>query len=145
MAHEVLSAKLDQLDGRMNRLHRCIHLCERGCNEQLRQEMDHLRAECEREQNTLQNNLQQSKSDLTALLARSYGQIEEILQQSRTQLQTLTDRALGEESVGENKILLAEYALDFAYQAADRALLLAMEAIETQVCPQKEGVYDERN
>ena len=32
----------------------------------------------------------------------------------------------------EEKILLAEYALDFAVQAANRALLLAMEAIDAQ-------------
>ena len=39
----------------------------------------------------------------------------------------------------EEKILLAEYALDFAHQAADRALLLSMEAIEAQLLQREEG------
>ena len=37
----------------------------------------------------------------------------------------------------EEKILLAEYALDFAIQAADRALLFSMEAIDAQLTQQK--------
>ena len=39
----------------------------------------------------------------------------------------------------EEKILLAEYALDFAHQAADRALLLSMDAINAQMFQQEEG------
>ena len=42
------------------------------------------------------------------------------------------------EAVAEEKILLAEYALDFAQQAADRALLLSMEAIDAQAIQQQE-------
>ena len=37
------------------------------------------------------------------------------------------------DQAAEEKILLAEYALDFAVQAADRALLTAMEAIEAEM------------
>ena len=42
------------------------------------------------------------------------------------------------ETAVEEKLLLAEYALDFAHQAADRALLLSMEAIDAQL-QQQEG------
>lgn len=38
----------------------------------------------------------------------------------------------------EEKILLAEYGLDFAVQAANRALLLAMEAIYAQLTQQEQ-------
>ena len=32
----------------------------------------------------------------------------------------------------EEKLLLAEYAIDFAMQAADRALLISMEAVQAE-------------
>ena len=41
-------------------------------------------------------------------------------------------RPTARSSAAEEKILLAEYALDFAVQTANRALLLAMEAIDAQ-------------
>ena len=40
-------------------------------------------------------------------------------------------------AAAEEKILLAEYALDFALQASNRALLLAMEAIDAQLAGQE--------
>lgn len=44
------------------------------------------------------------------------------------------------ESFIEEKILLAEYALDFAQRAAERALLISLDAIDSQlVWEQKEG------
>ena len=41
------------------------------------------------------------------------------------------------EAIAEEKILLAEYALDFVGLAANRALLLSMEAIATQIMRQE--------
>ena len=41
-------------------------------------------------------------------------------------------------AAAEGKILLAEYALDFALEAANRALLLSMEAIDTQLTSQEQ-------
>lgn len=43
----------------------------------------------------------------------------------------------GQEAEKEEKILLAEYALDFAMQAAERALLLSLEAMEAQTKQQE--------
>ena len=42
-----------------------------------------------------------------------------------------------EQAAAEEKILLAEYALDFAIYAADHALLISMEAIEAQLSQQE--------
>ena len=39
----------------------------------------------------------------------------------------------GKAAAAEEKTLLAEYALDFAMQAADHAILLSMEAIDAQL------------
>ena len=66
-------------------------------------------------------------------------QIEEIIEESGAQMRTLSAGNPDEEVAAEEQILLAEYALDFAHRAADRALLLSMEAIDTQLIQQKEG------
>ena len=42
----------------------------------------------------------------------------------------------------EEKILTAEYALDFAMQAANRALLVSLEAIEAQRMEEKKEIED---
>ncbi|HIU47656.1 MAG TPA: hypothetical protein IAC59_10440 [Candidatus Fimadaptatus faecigallinarum] len=65
--------------------------------------------------------------------------MEQIIQKSKAQLQALAAESPDAESVVEEKILLAEYALDFAHQAADRALLLSMDAINAQLTQQEEG------
>lgn len=42
----------------------------------------------------------------------------------------------------EEKILLAEYALDFAMQVSNHALLIAMEAIDAQMTQQEKDSLD---
>lgn len=43
----------------------------------------------------------------------------------------------------EEKILTAEYALDFAMQAANRALLISLEAIEAQRFEEKRETQEQ--
>ena len=138
MAHEILSIKLRQLDDRLKRLHRCIRMSETASHSQLRQEIRSLEQDCTQEKEALRESLQHSKSELAALLSQDYGQMEQIIGQSRARLQAAALRNPNREAVMEEQ-LLAEYALDFAHQAADRALLLSMEAIDTQLLQQQEG------
>ena len=44
----------------------------------------------------------------------------------------------------EEKILTAEYALDFAMQAVNRALLVSLEAIEAQRLEEEERVHQKK-
>ncbi len=138
MAHEILSIKLFQLDDRMERLHSRIYRSETANHEQLEKEMDLLGQEYAETESALRENLWRSKSELVSVLARSYGQIERIIQNTRDQIQSLSASSPDAQATTEGKILLAEYALDFAHQAADRALLLSMEAIDTQLLEQRE-------
>lgn len=138
MAHEILSIKLFQLDDRMERLHSRIRRSETANHEQLEKEMDLLGQEYAETESALRENLWRSKSELVSVLARSYGQIERIIQNTRDQIQSLSASSPDAQATTEGKILLAEYALDFAHQAADRALLLSMEAIDTQLLEQRE-------
>ena len=139
MAHEILSVKLCQLDDRMGRLHSRIHISETASHSQLKREIDALEQEYTQSEAILGENLQRSKSKLVSILAQSYKQIEQAIQNAKDQMQAAAADVPDTEAVTEEKLLLAEYALDFAHQAADRALLLSMEAIDAQLLQQQEG------
>ena len=139
MSHGILSVKLCQLDDRVGRLHSRIQMSETASHSQLQQQIDMLERECAAAESALRLNMRHSKSNLVSVLARGYDQMEQIIQKSKAQLQALAAESPDAESVVEEKILLAEYALDFAHQAADRALLLSMDAINAQLTQQEEG------
>lgn len=131
MAHEILSVKLCELDERLSRLSSRIHLSETADHQQLSQDIRALRRECTETELALQQKLRLSKSDIVSLLADTYAEVEQSLKKTKTALLGKTSGFSGTDAA-EKKTLLAEYALDFALQAANRALLLSMEAIDAQ-------------
>ena len=139
MGQEILSVKLGQLEEQLDRLHNRIRIGQTSCHSQLRQEIEDLKRECDETRTDLLENLQQSRSPLVSVLAQSYAQVEAIVQESKDHLQLMAQDSPDEETILEEKILLAEYALDFAHQAANRALLLSLDAIDIQLLRQQEG------
>ena len=139
MAHEILSVKLCQLDERMERLHSRIHISETACQSRLQQEIDALAEECDQAEATLRESLARSKSGVASVLSQCYDQVGQIIRSTKDRLQSIATANPDQEAAVEEKILLAEYALDFAHQAADRALLLCMDAINAQMFQQEEG------
>lgn len=140
MAHEILFVKLCQLDDRLGRLHTRIHMSETANHDRLQQEITSLEQQCTEVDEMLKKSLYHSKARIASVLAQNYGQIEKIIQETDAQLHTMETNCQDDESYVEEKILLAEYALDFAQRAADRALLISLEAIDAQlVLQQKEG------
>lgn len=133
MAHEILSVKLCELDDQLSRLSSRIHLSETAGHDQLRQEIDALTKECAETELTLQKRLKLSKAEAVATLASTYGEIEQIIQRAKSTLKAQAVCRKDADYEAEEKILLAEYALDFAVQEANRALLLSMEAIDAQL------------
>ena len=138
MAHEILSIKLCQLSDQVGRLRSRIHMSETASHSQLRREIGFLERECAEAEMTLRENLRGSQSNLVSVVAQSYEQMERIIQNTKDQMKAMAADDPDAEAVAEEKILLAEYALDFAQQAADRALLLSMEAIDAQAIQQQE-------
>ena len=130
MSHEILSMKLCQLDERLTKLHNRVHISQTADHNQLQQHIEAMQREYAAYEATLRENLWRSKAGLVSVLNRGYRQIEQIIQDTQAQIQTI--EADSPETIAERKILLAEYALDFAYQAADRALLLSMDAMDAQ-------------
>lgn len=108
-----------------------IYFTENAGHSQVKQEIEAMEKECTEEELTFRKNLQFSKAPCVSLTAKAYEEIELIIQ-----------RAKKEDFSAEEKILLAEYALDFAMQAADRALLSSLKAIDAQMTQQEQ---DERS
>ena len=140
MAHEILSVKLYQLDDRLEEMHTRIHISETASHKHLQQEIASLEQECAQTDEILKKNLYHSKARVASVLAPNYQQIEQTIQKASAQLRAMESCDQDGEAFVEEKILLAEYALDFAQQAADHALLLSLEAIDAQLTMgKKEG------
>lgn len=140
MAHEILSVKLCQLDDRIGRMHTRIHMSETASHSRLQQEIAALQQECTETDEVLKTSLYHSKAPIVSVLSQNYRKIEQSIQETDARLRIMGAGRQDDEELVEEKILLAEYALDFAQRAADRALLLSLEAIDAQlVWQQKEG------
>lgn len=140
MSREILTAKLGQLEDQVERLHTCIHMSEAASHSQLKRQIDALERECVEAESALRRDMQRSKSGLVPILAQSYDQVGRIIQSSKQRLQALEADSPDVEAVVEEKLLLAEYALDFAHLAAARALLISMDAIDAQIVQEEEGI-----
>lgn len=133
MAHAILSVKLYELDEKISRLHSRIQLGESEDHNRIRAEVAALRRECEEEALTLRNKLELSKGEVIAGLSMAYSEIEQTIQRAMEGIKNTDAEVNDTEFVSEKKILLAEYTLDFAIQAANRALLAAMEALDAEM------------
>lgn len=133
MSHEILSVKLCELDEKVGRLHSRIHLSEAAGRSRVGQELEALREECEEAEFALGKNLRFSRAEILSAFSDAYDETERTLGRAKERVKECTAAFADEESAVEAKIVMAEYALDFAMLAADRALLMSMEAIEAQM------------
>ena len=135
MAHEILSVKMYELDKKLELAHSRIQVAESMEEERLHQQIQDLRQECQESRITLQNRLHHSKTKCVMKLADVYDQVEAAVGKVLENINLKDPEQPISESLlpgAEEKILTAEYALDFAMQAVNRALLVSLEAIEAQ-------------
>lgn len=132
MACGIFSVKLSELEDQISRLTARIRLIETADQKQLDQEMKNLDRECTETGITLQKELQLSRAEVVGILSDSYTKTEGILQETQKQLQDRETEQDDPDAAADEKVLLAEYALDFAMQAANRAVLLSMQASNAQ-------------
>lgn len=137
MSHEILSVKLCEMDDMVSRLHSRIQISETGAPDEIRAEADELRRECLENELTVRNRLARSRARPLSALADSFADIEKIITSARG----ASDADADGDDATEKSLLLAEYELDFAMLAADRALLASLDAIAAQLAQQtaKEG------
>ena len=144
MTHEILSIKLCELDEQFSRLSSRIHLTETAARSQLQQEMRDLRRECDEAGLTLETRLKRSRTGMAAVLAGSFGEVERCVREAAAALRRQSQGGGDPHAAAEEKIFLAEYALDFALQAANHALLISMEAIKAQMAEQEQEDSEEK-
>lgn len=133
MAQGILNAKLDELDRQLRKIQRKIQKSGSANPARLRADLEQVRKEYAENEKALRNRLRFSRSGVVTGLSVSYNQVEQIIRETKNKMKMPG----GKEAEKEEKILLAEYALDFAMQAAERALLLSLEAMEAQTKQQE--------
>lgn len=138
MAHEILTYKLEELEDRLGKLHSRIHLSETAGHSRLIREIEALKLEDAQSELALRKKLQLSKSEYVSVLYTAYEQIRQLMRETETHIHVLAGQCTDSAAMTEAKLLLAEYALDFAHQAADRALLISMDAIDSQLLRQEQ-------
>ena len=115
MAYGMLSAKLCELDDDICRLHGRI---QQGA-ENLDLEIRAAELELEESQKSLNERLAFSRSEAVQDIAKIYRRIENALSSEQKELSA------------DERLLLAEYSLDFAMLAARKAVLQSLRAIKS--------------
>ena len=115
MAYGMLSAKLCELDDDICRLHGRI---QQGA-ENLDLEIRAAELELEESQRSLNERLAFSRSEAVQDIAKIYRRIENALSSEQKELSA------------DERLLLAEYSLDFAMLAARKAVLQSLRAIRS--------------
>lgn len=115
MAYGMLSAKLCELDDDICRLHGRI---QQGA-ENLDLEIRAAELELEESQRSLNERLAFSRSEAVQDIAKIYRRIENALSSEQKELSA------------DERLLLAEYSLDFAMLAARKAVLQSLRAIKS--------------
>ena len=133
MAQEILTLKLQELDDQFSRLSSRIHASQTSGHEQLQTQLTQLSQECSKAATVMQKNVQRSRAQIAAVLANAYQDVEHTIQRADSTLQSHMRNQNSSDATSEEKILLAEYSLDFALLAANRALLLSLQAMDAQL------------
>lgn len=123
MPNGMLSVKLSEMEIQIRRLHEKICVLETDELKNIKNEMEQLQKEWENNERILENKLRFSRAGLVERLSKAYDQIEQIIRQVQEETKLSS----------EEKLLLAEYSLDFVIQAANHALLICMDAIKEEM------------
>ena len=123
MEANVLSAKLTELDRTLAALHGKLADSQKLDSAGLHREISVLRQQSGQSRAALHEKMLQSRAPFVNQLDGIYTEIERLVTDACAQAAAKN---------ADEQLLLAEYALDFALQAAGQAALLALQAIETQ-------------
>lgn len=127
MANEIFSIKMYELDQKIGRLRSRIEIIESSDHDRIRSEISGLRGECAENRAELVSRMKYSKNRRVAVLSESYEEMEQMIKNAMDKLEHGGEN---EAFSADERILLAEYTLDFAMQAVNHALLVSMEALD---------------
>ena len=128
MAQTCLSVKIEELDNRLERL--CCRV-ERGRDgdwEGLCQEADAMTREYRDSRAALWEKMEKSRAGVVHRLADTYEAVEALIEEA-TAREAARQAREAQEEAAEERLVTAEYVLDFMMQAAEFALLVAVRAM----------------
>ena len=132
---EIFSAKLSELEEEYVRLQNRIRLFQEKDERQILEELRRLQKEGRQRQRLLNDRIRSSRSPSAASLARAQldyeKQAEKILTDKLPNEMRGTNQTWAQDQA-EAMSLYAEYAIDFAVQAVDRALCTSLSALVLQ-------------
>ncbi len=132
MTNDIFSVKLYEMDKAIGQIHSRVEQGEKDSPEQLAEDIRVLRNECRENRENLHNKMKYSKAKLVGRISEAYERVDQVIQEVQQHLGISFAEEQISELSAENKILMAEYLLDFAMLAADHALLTSLEAIKAQ-------------
>ena len=124
MAHGILAVKLCELDDMICRLHGRIHLSESSNTGELDEEIARAERELYELQSSVSGKLSFSQSEAVSRISRKYRAVETALESIESDDPPASP---------DERILNAEYSLDFAMLAAEKAVLESLLAIRSSM------------
>lgn len=145
MSHEILSAKLYELDREFGLLHGSIQLSETASREQLGQELARLRQKNEADRLAFQTKLKFSRSPMVGKLASSYETIEAFIDRSVRSRTARSPKSGAGGCPQRRPYCWRNTHWISRRQAANHALLLSLEAVSAQDIPRGKETEVEQN
>ena len=125
MEQDMLAGKLAEVDAQLAGVHAKLQSAAQMESTELNSAIAQTREETEQCARALAERLRHSRAHQVGEIADAFEEIREIVSRVQTEVR-------GDESGEEMQLLFAEYAMDFAMQAARHALLVALEAIRDE-------------
>ena len=130
MRQGLLAVKLNELDRQYAHLRRRLEIIQRENAEDIRRDIHELERACDEGELMLEQSAEGCHTSAVAAMARAQLAYE---RQTRGDLERMLKQPCDTEAAAESMTLYAEYAVDFAAEAANRALLAALHATRLQM------------
>ena len=138
---EIFAVKLCELEREYVKLHSKIRVCGQQEEEKIREQLQKAVDEYKEHSLILQKNVEGSRSKAVTELANAQleysKRMEELLNKDLTKF-FCTEKASAKQAQAEAATLYAEYAIDFAVESMQYALIAALTATDLQISTEKE-------
>lgn len=126
----IFAVKLYELERQYGMLRSRLQICQGGDREKLRRSIEALRDECRANDVMMQGKISGSKSPFVAELYQAQLSYDE---RTEGDITKLVSACKTPDARADAIALYAEFAIDFATQAMNHALLAAMYAVDAQI------------
>ncbi len=133
MRYTIPAEKLTQLDIQLTKFKDCIGQSKVKSPTHICDEAELLRREFLQNEHNLHEKLMHSRSSIVGYLSNAYDEIESVIRKTQDTIDSEMRMYQDEDAIIDNKLLMAEYELDFSILAVSRALVVSLEAIAAQL------------